>query len=64
MRPGRVCQLVNLPRSVGQEVGNAEPGRDVDRLRDPIAPNEGQKPLSGLDTRNTARVDRSVHERV
>jgi len=51
MGPGRVCQLVNLPRSVGQE-------------GDPIAPNEGQKPLSGLDTRNTARVDRSVHERV
>jgi len=64
MRPGSVCQLVNLPGSVGQEVGNAEPRRDVDRLRDPIAPNEGQKLLWGLDTRNTARVDRSVHERV
>ena len=61
MRPARVSQLVDLPRAVGQEVGNAQPGRDVDRLRDPIAPNEGQKTLSGLDTRNRARVDRSVH---
>ena len=49
MRPGSVCQLVNLPGSVGQEVGNAEPRRDVDRLRDPIAPNESQKLLSGLE---------------
>jgi len=62
--PGLVCQLVNLPRSVGQEVGNAETGRDVDRLRDPITPNESQKPLSGLATRNTARVDWPVHETV
>jgi hypothetical protein len=61
MRPGRVSQLVDLPRAVGQEVGNAEPRRDVDRLRDPIAPNEGQKALSGLDTRDTVRVDSSVH---
>ena len=53
MRRGRVCQLVDVARSVGQEVGNAEPGRDVDRLRDSIPPNEGQKPRSGLD--------RSVH---
>jgi len=61
MRPGRLRQLLDLPRAVGQEVGNAEAGRDVDRLRDPIAPNEGEKPLSRLDTWNTARVDRSVH---
>ena len=61
MRPGRPRQLLDLPRAVGQEVGNAEPRRDVDRLRDPIAPNEGQKPLPGLDTRNRARVHRSVH---
>ena len=61
MRPRRVGQLVDLPRSVGQEVGNLELGRDVDRLRDPIAPKEGQKTLAGLDTRNTARVDRSGH---
>ena len=54
-------QVVNLSRSVGQEVRNAGPGCDVDRLRDPIVPNEGQKPLSGLETRNTAGVDRSVH---
>jgi hypothetical protein len=32
MRPGRACQFVDLPGSVGEEVGNAEPGRDVDRL--------------------------------
>ena len=54
MRPGRTCQFVNLSGSVGEEVGNAEPGRDVDRLRDPIPPNEGEKPRSGLD--------RSVHQ--
>ena len=35
-----------MTRSVGQEVGNAEPRRDVDRLRDSIAPNEGQKLLA------------------
>jgi len=46
MRAARVRELVDLPRSVGQEVGNAELGRDVDRLRDPIAPNESQKLLS------------------
>jgi hypothetical protein len=61
MRPRRVSQLVDLPRAVGQEVGNAEPRRDVDRLRDPIAPNEAQEPLSGLDTGHRARVDRAVH---
>ncbi len=49
MRAARVRELVDLPRSVGQEVGNAELGRDVDRLRDPIAPNESQKLLSGLE---------------
>jgi len=49
MRPGRACQFVDLLRSVGEEVGNPESGHDVDRLRDPIASNEGQKPRSGLD---------------
>jgi hypothetical protein len=34
MRAGRVSQLVTLPRSVGQEIGNAELGRDVDREQD------------------------------
>ena len=53
MRPRRMRQLVDLPGSVGQEVRNAELGGDVDHLRDPIAPDEVQKPLSGLD--------RSVH---
>src|SRR5437899_1127530 len=52
-------------RSFGEgQVGDAETGRDVDRLRDPITPNESQKPLSRLATRNTARVDWSAHERV
>ena len=40
---------------------SADGPREIDET---IAPNEGQKPLSGLDTRNTARVDRSIHERV
>ena len=51
MRLGRACQFIDLARSVGQQVGNAEPGHDVDRLRDPIAPDEGQKLLSRLDAR-------------
>jgi len=46
MRPRGVRQLVDLSRSVGQQIGDAEPRRDVDRLRDPIAPNEGQKLLA------------------
>jgi len=45
-RPRRVRQLVDLLRPVGEEVGNAQPGRNVDRLRDPMAPNEGEKSLS------------------
>jgi hypothetical protein len=46
MRLGRAGKLIDVARSVGQPVGNAEPGRDVDRLRDPIAPDEGQDLLS------------------
>ena len=42
----RVRQLVDLSRPVGEEVGNAQLGRNVDRLRDPMAPNEGEKSLS------------------
>ncbi len=53
MRLGRASKLIDLARPVGQQVGNAELGHDVDRLRDPIAPNEGQKLRPGLD--------RSVH---
>jgi len=49
MRLGRACKLIDLAWSVGQQVGNAELGHDVDRLRDPIPPNEGQKLRSGLD---------------
>jgi hypothetical protein len=30
MSPGRLRQLLDLPRAVGQEVGNAELRRDVD----------------------------------
>jgi len=55
--PGRVRQLMDLPWSVGQEVGNAKPSRDVKRLRYPITPIEGQKLLSGLDAQNTAPLD-------
>src|SRR6266850_5248265 len=40
---GRACKLIDLARSVGEQVGNAELGHDVDRLRDPIPPNAGQK---------------------
>src|SRR6266478_7648806 len=54
MRLGRACKLIGLARSAGQQVGNAELGHDVDRLRDPIPPNEGEKLCSGLD--------RSVHQ--
>jgi hypothetical protein len=48
---GRACKLIDLARSVGEQGGNAELGHDLDRLRDPISPNEGQKLL-----------DRSVHQ--
>ena len=54
MRTTRVRELVDLPRSVGQEIGNAVLGRDVDRLRDPIAPDESQKWLSGLERHGLA----------
>ena len=74
MRLGRACELIDLARSVGQQVGNAEPGHDVDRLRDPIAPDEREKPLSrfvhalslsaGLRTSGKSKTTNAIENRI